>query len=414
MNYYIMIEVGIVGMGGGQMYIRNKAKYMNSKGWNTLVFSGLNGKIEIPDLFQFRKYIIPELVSSPYVYSKQTVLKTINNIIAFLDKSDKIIVESGAPHCAYWGELVAEKLHAKHIPFILDESPDKEIPKQYLPFYKFKADRRELAGIADNTFKLIFHDNNFVANYDARLPAVCQNVVVDYDSNVLAKIPRKGINIGIMGRLDKPYISIATDAVLKLADKHQNELFNVIYIGDTDLGNKEKRFRKAFHNYDNVSLVFLGYLYPLPRKLFDQIDYFIASSGSANVSYGENKPTISIDGIDGKAIGVLGFTTQNTVYREHEPKQEVADLMEKIIFDNFLKDKEYIPRGIKPDISTFSVHLDFINNSARAVDYFPVFSLRAAGKDRKKRFFRKLLGLKLYMKIRPLYSKILKNSIGKC
>jgi len=67
---YIMLSNGIVGMGGGQMYTKNKAVYMKSLGYDVQIYSGHQGIVLIKDLMEYQKYIDPIFLSSPLVYKK--------------------------------------------------------------------------------------------------------------------------------------------------------------------------------------------------------------------------------------------------------------------------------------------------------------------------------------------------------
>lgn len=49
MKKYIILFNSIAGMGGGQMYVRNKLIFMREKGWDAYIVSWFGDKILIPE-----------------------------------------------------------------------------------------------------------------------------------------------------------------------------------------------------------------------------------------------------------------------------------------------------------------------------------------------------------------------------
>lgn len=404
---YVLIQFGIVGMGGGQMYIRNKKEYMQSEGWDVVVFSGVKGKIYINDLKNCKKTIIPAISSSALVYGSKYISKIISLMSEYSTGYAEVVIESGSLHSVFWGELLANKLRAKHIIFMLDERPDAYIPQSYLPYYEFKLKRRELAGITYDTLPLIFKDHRTLsAEENIRLSAASTNVVEDYESKVINKIPDKGINVGVFGRLDKEYIMAATEAIFKVASRHPDKFFNAIYIG----GANSKKRLKAIKNKlkrRNVNVIFLGYLFPIPKKLFSKLSLCLSSSGSALVAYREGCFTITIDARDLKAIGVLNYTTSNTLYRDNEEAKEIDDVIENVLFGTITHSQiiERLSIDVNRD-SLLAEHIQFMNSTEKEIAYFPLDTISVDGKDKKKKAIRKIIGNRLYVLLRPLYSKL--------
>ena len=319
----------------------------------------------------------------------------------------EVVIESGSTHSVFWGELLANKLRAKHIIFMLDERPDAYIPQSYLPYYEFKLQRRELAGITYDTLPLIFREHRTVSTEEnINLSAASTNVVEDYESEVINNIPNKGINVGVFGRLDKEYIMAATEAVFKVASRHPDKFFNAIYIGGT---NSKKRLRaiRSKLKRKNIKVIFLGYLFPVPKKLFSRLTVCLSSSGSARVACRAGCFTITIDARDLKAIGVLNYTTSNTLYRDNEEAEDIDKVLENVIFGTITDSKiiEKLPTDVNRD-SLLAEHIQFMNSTEKEIAYFPVDTIPADGKDKKKKAIRKIIGNRLYELLRPLYSKL--------
>lgn len=288
MKTYILLPTGITEMGGGQMYIRNKIKYMEEQGWRVEVFSGKEGTIYINDLKKYQRNIIRSLDDPPFIYSNKTIKNTLlqmKNIIG--NENEQIVIESGAAHTVYWGELLAQEMHAKHMVFLLDECND-QIDFHYLDFFDFKHQRKELAGIADKSLSDLFRDYKSIDQENNYwLVAHCTNVVEDCYNPITEQIIRADYNIGSIGRLEKPYVLPVAEEIRKFVANHLESTVNIIFIGGSVIKKSMRQLRKKFHGMDNVNLILTNYMFPIPKKMFDLVDVFVSSSGSAMVSYCE-------------------------------------------------------------------------------------------------------------------------------
>ncbi|MDO5787120.1 MAG: hypothetical protein Q4P09_05350 [Phascolarctobacterium sp.] len=404
---YIMLEIGIIGVGGGQMYTRNKVCFMREKEWDVFVFSGLEGKVIISELIDQIPFIIPELISAPMVYSKKTIKEVINRVLTQVKGYDEYIIESGSAHLAYWGELLAERLRCKNMVHLLDERNDLLVPLDYLDFYKFKLERRELSGIIKSSLPQLFRNAPFIKdNNSYYLSSVCQNVIDEHIEESFS-IPQCDFSLCCIGRLEKPYVSEVAKAFKQVVMNNREKSFAIVFIGDSINRANRDRIVDLLSIERNVKLIMPGFVLPIPRSFFEKIDLFVSSAGSAGVSYRMNRPTISIDSEDLKAIGVMGYDTLNSIKRDNEPPQDIAQFIMKVLEGGYLNNFVYRPCSYEPNIGTLCSHLDFYNQSSKNLEYFPIKKLKPAGKDKKKYIIRKLLGKELYLLLRPFYSKLI-------
>lgn len=408
MKTYILLPTAITEMGGGQMYVRNKMKYIEEQGWRVEIFSGQEGTIYINDLKKYRRNIIRVLDDAPFIYSQKTIEATLlhmKNIIG--NENEQIIIESGAAHTCYWGELLSKEIHGKHIVFLLDEHNDK-IDFRYLDFFDFKHQRKELTGIANRSlmdlfrdYKLINQENNYW------LTAYCSNVVEECYNPIIEKIKKADYSIGSIGRLEKPYVLPVAEEIRKFAANHPDATFNIIFIGGSTIRKSMKQLRKKFRGMNNINLILTNYMFPIPKKIFNLVNVFISSSGSARVSYNEGIPTIAIDGHDYMPIGIVGYTTEQTLYRENTAAKSISELLEDILINKCLLQMNfnaYEPEDIKV---YFEPHIEFINKSSQEFSYYPVINMKPYGKDKKKKILRQIFGGYFYYKLKHIYSYLI-------
>lgn len=407
MNIYILMTMGIVGMGGGQMYVRNKLLYMESKGWKVYAYGGLPGEPIIHELKGEAARTSLVLTSAPFVYSKHFVNDYVEKIISdcHIQEGDNVVVESGTAHMSYWGELIAERCNGKHICFLLDERNDSLVQKEYIPYFYFKYKRNELAGINNKSLSYLFRGYKGCCEESGpELPALCQNVVEDIDLPQNLIFPKADYTIGSIGRLEKPYVPYMIEEVCKYVRKNKGKVFNLLLIGSSNDNNRIEEIKKATSDIDNLNIIMTGYMFPISKHIFSMVDLFISSAGSAGVSYGQDVPTISIDASDCKPIGILGYTTSQSLYRNNEEIIELEEWLRKIFEEDFLIKHLYTPK----ENDTFELlkeHDKFLEKCEIEKKYFNVMKIHPVKKDLLKRIITIFVGAKGLIKIKEVANK---------
>ena len=74
---YVIFTGTIAGMGGAQLYVSNKASYLESQGWQVRIFSDRDAPILIPALEAHRDGIFPELHCWPQLLRRRDVERTL-------------------------------------------------------------------------------------------------------------------------------------------------------------------------------------------------------------------------------------------------------------------------------------------------------------------------------------------------
>lgn len=405
---YIMLINRIGGMGGGQMYVNNKLSFVSSLGWQPMVFFAVSSEIVISDLRAYEKNVFEKMILPPMVYSKKTVDKVIAQVIENIGDYDEAVIETGCAPMALWGEILAKKLNCKHMVHLLDEHLDKSVPVEYLDFYKFKHGRGELSGINSSSLKILFRNSPMITDNNAYyLSSLCSNVVLETENDIL-NIPKEGISLGCIGRLNKEYVDVVAKCFYKLALKYQEKYFNIVFIGGSEDESYKNKIADLFSTLSNVNLIMSGALYPIPSATLKKITLFVSSAGSARVSYGVDIPTISIDTNDLKPIGVLGYTTHNSAFRKDEPAIDLNYLMEQILFNDYLKGVAYTPA---PPVLLESLkkHIDFLERSDDSKEFFDIDTLQASKADKKKHYLYVLCGPDFYLKLRAFLRKAIRQ-----
>ena len=329
---YIIFTGNITNMGGAQQYLSNKVKRLRHAGIEPIILSTRRGDVILNNLKAFLNYRVTILRFRPICYKSKDVSKIIDELINMVGSADKYYIESNGIAFVEWAELLAEKLNGKHVCINLQEVHNYD--KYQLRYLRFKYDRNELYGISDASTSLMLRDTSIDPDRKHAIAAECNNVVEDVETDILNQLKAANYTIGCIGRLEKNYVRKGADEVLIFAKKHTDSIINLIFIGG---GKKEDAdyIRSTFDCVKNVNLIITGFLSPIPKVLLQRIDCFFAGAGSSRVSMMEGRPTISMAADTGCAIGILNYTTTNTLYAENGDIQRLSDLLEAVLIDSY-------------------------------------------------------------------------------
>lgn len=407
---YVILTGTITRMGGAQMYVSNKEKYMRKLGWDVYVFSCRNGPMYITSLAKYKNGILPELEYSPCLYDKRTRNKMIIKMtgIASITSDCTVLVESNTGHMALWAELLSRHIGSKHFSFLLDESFDFD--DAYVDFFWYKYRRKELALIMDDSYELLFGKGDFSYGKPV-LKAKCNNVVEDVCDERFERIQYDNYDwvLCCIGRLNKSFIPKAIQGMKELSVEHPEKKIAIVFIGNQPEGSTPDMrlvINEQLDSLENVDCYLQGYVFPIPYSFFSHVDVGVSSAGSAVVLCNNAVPTIVIDACDGAPIGVLGYTTHNLLYRDGQDNREndtLKTLLNRILLTDYLQS---IPFDPLPDTSidmAFKEHMRLIHESTRQKSYYDITSIHLKrNSERIKKIIISCFGLKIYRYIKKI------------
>lgn len=399
---YVIFTGTIAGMGGAQLYVSNKANYLQSRGWQVRIFSDRDAPILIPALEAHRDGIFPELHCWPQLLRRRDVERTLERLLGYIGSDPgEILVESNTPHMSIWAELTAQKRNAKHFLFLLDEQYPMD--PGFRPYFEETFSRGELAVINQRALHLLFPGREIPEPQRYLLSAAGHNAVADVRDPRLDAIPFDDHDdtVCCLGRLNKNYIPAAVEAMEQYAMRHPERTLGCLFIGDVpgDAPNDTAaRIRQRLGKYPNIRLYLPGFVYPIPEKLFEKLDLGIASAGSARILACAGVSTVSMDASDGQPIGILGYTTGQTLCRDGEARYTLTELMEQILLKDALKAMPYTPVSMPDCQEAYKKHEVFLAAMSRDNRFFDVLSLRPTRrKNHVKRGLLRLFGLRGYL-----------------
>lgn len=345
MKKYIIFGYNITGMGGGQQFVYTKAKFLVHQGYDVSVYSTIEGKIIIEGLRQYQGQILKELKYPPCSFRKTKIDRLISLVTSEMEgKYEEVLIESDGGYESQWAELVAKKMNAQHIIFSVSEQQNKSYSKSFLDYLYFKYKRKELYGITKDSIRLLFKGYKDIDDSEKySFAATCNNVVDEYDDKSEFNLPNADYNIAGIWRTNKEGFVECMESIIPFIKRHSDITFNIIIIGAGSEDN-ENKVKALFNSLSNANLVFMGFMYPIPKSLILSMDVFVSSAGSSRVPVKYGIPSISVTSSvtsDGSVrlyvLGILNYTTRNTVVPE-DTGCTTEELLEKILIDNYCKD----------------------------------------------------------------------------
>jgi len=377
MKHYVFLTM-ITGSGGVQCYNASKAKYLESIGWRVVIISDNNPYSGEKCLLQSLDRFLPNgdsfLGIHPFKLPVFFVNRAVNRMVKVVgptNKSDEIIVESWDDKSAFWGELLASRLHARHIFWTANEyyrGSDRHYEDK-IDFFLFKMDRGEIFASLQSANHLFegyrtYKEGDFIES------PITEDPIQDYYNREVESLKKADYNICYIGRTRKPYFSNIVKGVKEFALNHHNRI-QFIIVGEV----VEEMKPIISHNIPNLSIVELGDQYPLPRSLYKKIDVIIAGSGSARHSADEGALVITADPISCISHGLLGYDTIESVYKESDVYDSGLDLsfsdaLERaLILQSWRHQENNWVKSLGVEACT-DIQFEIINNATKDLIYY--------------------------------------------
>lgn len=325
---YIIFTPSIANIGGAELYVMRRAVYLKSKGWNVKIITSIGSPILIKEFDYFPTLIINFNASFKYIPAKKKEI-VLNQIFDFIGISN--IIESHTLHDAIICEVIAQKKHLKHIIYLLQESPIKNIrDKKINQFFNFKLYRKELFGITNQSLSLIFDRriNESLNNY-VNVPFDIRELDKGTDNFFFPNTSKRDFVIATISRLEKEYVVPLIKSIYNFSNNNKLKLQLIIY-GDSKDQKVKQKLELQFKNTNKLNIYFPGYLFPLPYNLFSKLDAFLGMGTSVVNSIAAGCPTLVIDPRSYKCAGILAKDISNFAYAENEIEYSIEQKLLEI------------------------------------------------------------------------------------
>lgn len=378
---FIIITYDINVIGGTQMYTAGKANYLQKQGWQVFTFfpGSREGKSVIPSLMQYVQSGggMWFLSAPPYKFRRYEQNFYLNDMLQRLnlisDKKYEIIIESHTSNFAYWAELLAAKIGARHFFICCNEvyrptptMPDRNY-EDNLDFFYFKWKRNEIVGSGDSLKKL-FHGYKNVTEPLFEIPPTVQEMDPIQDvAFPIERLTKLDWNICHIGRSEKEYVPYVIEGVGELARRHPDKKINFIMVGNA--ASRQGLLERTFRGLQNIFVTLLGDMVPIPRILFSKVDVVCAISQSARFAANEGVLTITATANDSKRTpGVLGYDTEEQVYGKGT--FSYVEALENVLVKKLYVGKKYSLPKLRPADEYYENFWTIVKNAATTKEYY--------------------------------------------
>lgn len=378
MKKYVFITHSVKNVGGVQCYVAAKAKYLEEQGWDVkMIFSARRpAKYKCPIPY-FEKYLSGNILwagIAPFKMPHWLVYKTLNrmlSVIGKVDPNEENIVETHDDTYSMWGEMIATRIGARHYTYLMNEyyRYPNQCYEAKIDFFKFKFARHEILGCA-LTFNKLFDGYMTVTEDDYPGDAyIDESPIQDIHSDKVSSLLKQDWNICYIGRSNKPYVPFILSDVGRFAYAHPDKNIQLIIVSTP--GAHHELISLIKKDNDNLKVIEMGLLHPIPRALYSKVDVVIAGSGSGRHSCDEGAVVIIPDPETNKSNGLLGYDTMSSIFRDEN--SVVTDFFEAL--ERVLVRKEHIGlvnKWSKSKGVAYSVQHSFnlFNQSERKMEYY--------------------------------------------
>lgn len=274
---YLFVTHTAAGVGGGQRYVAAKSKWLQERSWNVIIIGQDQGEI----LLDYGNALIINLnrISCTPAYLTAKQRRRICDLVIAGIQTDEVVIESHSNMLALWGELLAEKLNARHLVYLLEENPTITC-KAESSFFVELAVQKRVAGISADMLKEMY-EGTPLAKDDFR-----QLVLRAYNSSFISDVPwkqnvRSEFTIGSIGRLEKSYMEKMANSIVDFCKENPSIDISLVMVGDSPFRNQKDNLKQILKEAENLKVIWLGYLEPVPIQLCTQFDVTIGKAGVA-------------------------------------------------------------------------------------------------------------------------------------
>lgn len=346
MSYYIIFAPTISGIGGAELYVKNKVKWLLSKGWNCCIIAADDKKIMIPEFLKFSRLTFPEIVYPVYYYSNKSVSKVVESIVTGLETyfvSDfysvddvQILVESIDIPTSTWADVVAERIGTRNFLYFVGwDALFSTFPKTQRDYTQLKAERNELILASRLSPRIMFGDTELSRKVRYFNVPVVREDFFDFQAETYDAICQRedeDLIVLTVTRLEKPYLRKFLDQMIVL-DRKGYRLKILVLGGSLNAKLQRTLEREYSDKFRNSKIEFLGWAYPLPYRLFKCVDVFVGMGTSVLNAASVGTPSIVVDFRSNMSAGFFGVDTENWVYSSSGDVKDISEDLERAIKD---------------------------------------------------------------------------------
>jgi len=315
MKKYVLFVNIISKIGGAELYVLRKVKYLENNGFNVYIVSGDAKNIKFNEFYKHEFLEIRNIALPPYCFCKNEVDGVLGRILAFIryQEQDEIFIESHQIYPAMWAEIFAQRI--KRVNLVYCITPFEMANSVVAEFYHKKLINDELLGCNESyipeTFGSKFRNNYFNIPFDPSEIEKTDNSINSQKCDVTFNTVGKDNTVSILtiSRIEKTYITQSIIDISDFCKKNPNIKVKYTLVLSKNSGPEYDKLKTLIGKVKpgNLDITLSGPVTKLTDTIFKGYDLFIGMGTSILNAVSMEIPSIVVDYRTNKYYGFFGY-----------------------------------------------------------------------------------------------------------
>ena len=315
MKKYVLFVNSISKIGGAQLYILRKVKYLETNGFKVYVVAGMAEDIRFTEFYEHEFIEVKEIIMPPNLFCKDEISDILERILAFIHykEQDEIFIESHQVYPAMWAEIFAQKVNRVNLVYCI--TPFHVNGYIIREFYHKKLRSDELLGCNESYIPETF-GNGFKNNY-LNIPfdpneiekVSNQDTVLGKDNVSDVALESRDISILTISRIQKTYIAQSIIDLSDFCKKYPDTSVKYNLVLSENNGSEYDKLKILIDKVkpNNLDIELNGPVLKLTDTIFKGYDLFIGMGTAVLNAVSMGLPSLVVDYRNNRYYGFFGY-----------------------------------------------------------------------------------------------------------
>ncbi|GEM_PF-2800281 len=315
MRKYVLFLNTISEIGGAELYVLRKARFLENNGFKVYIVTGKAQNIRFTEFYDYEFLEIKEIVISPNLFCKNEISGILERILAFIhyQEQDEIFVESHQIYPAMWAEIFAQKVNRVNLVYCI--TPFRVNGYIIREFYHKKLRNDELLGCNESYIPETF-GNGFKNNY-LNIPfdpneiekVSNQDTVLGKDNVSDVALESRDISILTISRIQKTYIAQSIIDLSDFCKKYPDTSVKYNLVLSENNGSEYDKLKILIDKVkpNNLDIELNGPVLKLTDTIFKGYDLFIGMGTAVLNAVSMGLPSLVVDYKNNRYYGFFGY-----------------------------------------------------------------------------------------------------------
>ncbi|NLH36894.1 MAG: glycosyltransferase family 4 protein [Thermotogaceae bacterium] len=315
MRKYVLFLNTISEIGGAELYVLRKARFLENNGFKVYIVTGKAQNIRFTEFYDYEFLEIKEIVISPNLFCKNEISGILERILVFIhyQEQDEIFVESHQIYPAMWAEIFAQKVNRVNLVYCI--TPFRVNGYIIREFYHKKLRNDELLGCNESYIPETF-GNGFKNNY-LNIPfdpneiekVSNQDTVLGKDNVSDVALESRDISILTISRIQKTYIAQSIIDLSDFCKKYPDASVKYNLVLSENNGSEYDKLKILIDKVkpNNLDIELNGPVLKLTDTIFKGYDLFIGMGTAVLNAVSMGLPSLVVDYRNNRYYGFFGY-----------------------------------------------------------------------------------------------------------